>query len=160
MKKLSIVAGCACLALALGMLPALAAGDMPGADAAALWKYISQTSPYQKWGQFPDKKGMHASQSPHGANVQVFANQEALAAKQAPLPFGAIIVKDGMDQNQKLTSVVVMYKVKGYNPEAGDWFWANYKPDGTVGAAGKLAPCISCHSPKAANDYVFSHSFK
>ncbi|CAO0824900.1 hypothetical protein DFAR_990007 [Desulfarculales bacterium] len=36
MKKLRMVPGCAALALALGFLPALVAGDMPTADAQAL----------------------------------------------------------------------------------------------------------------------------
>jgi len=24
----------------------------------------------------------------------------------------------------------VMYKVEGYNPDAGDWFWVKYSPQG------------------------------
>jgi hypothetical protein len=159
MKKL-LVSGCALAVLALGLLPALAAGDMPGADAAALWKYITQTSPYKKWGQFPDKMGVQSSKAVHGTNVQIWANQPVLTAKQVPLPDGSIIVKEGMGDDKKANVVVVMYKIKGFNPEAGDWFWAKYDLDGKVGAAGKVAPCISCHGAKAANDYVAAHTFK
>jgi hypothetical protein len=144
----------------LGLLPALAAGDMPGADAAALWKYISQTSPYQKWGQFAELKGMRSSKAVHGTNVQIWANKPALEAKKAPLPDGSIIVKEGMGDDHKVNVVVVMYKVKGFNPEAGDWFWAKYDPDGKVGAGGKIQACISCHGGKTQNDYVLAHPFK
>ncbi len=160
MKKLILLAAGAALALALGLLPALAAGDMPAADATALWNYISKVSPYKQWGQFPDHKGMLASKSPHGAFTQIWASASALSAKKAPLPAGSIIVKEGMGQDKKVSSVVVMYKVKGFNPEAGDWFWALYDPDGTAKASGKVAACISCHSVKADNDYLAAHAIK
>ena len=160
MKKLSLLAGCALLALTLGLLPALAASPMPAADAAALWDYISKTSPYQKWGQYGDFKGMQASKAVHGSNVQVWANGPALEAKKAPLPEGSIIVKEGMGDDHKVNVVVVIYKVKGYNPQAGDWFWAKYEPSGKVGASGKVQGCISCHGGKASNDYVLAHIYK
>jgi LPXTG-motif cell wall-anchored protein len=44
-----------------------------------------------------------------------------------------------------------MYKVEGYNPEGGDWFWAKYQPDGSVDAAGKVASCAGCHLGIADN---------
>lgn len=160
MKKLILLAAGAALALALGLLPALAAGDMPAADATALWNYISKVSPYKQWGQFPDHKGMLASNSPHGAFTQIWASASALSAKKAPLPAGSIIVKEGMGQDKKVNVLVVMYKVKGFNPEAGDWFWAMYDPDGTAKASGKVAVCISCHSVKAANNYLAAHVIK
>ena len=31
-----------------------------------------------------------------------------------------------------------MYKVEGYNPAAGDWFWAEYGSDGSVRKAGRV----------------------
>lgn len=71
------------------------------------------------------------------------------------MPDGAIIVKEnyGPDQ-QKLVAVTPMYKVEGYNPDAGNWFWAKYAPDGSVQAAGKVDSCIECH--KTADDYRFT----
>jgi len=30
-----------------------------------------------------------------------------------------------------------MYKVAGYNPGAGDWFWAKYSPQGKADKFGK-----------------------
>jgi hypothetical protein len=46
-----------------------------------------------------------------------------------------------------------MYKVKDYNPDAGDWFWAKYGPTGEVMAAGKIDSCINCH--RKGKDYRF-----
>ena len=55
-----------------------------------------------------------------------------------------------------LLSELQMYKIKGYNPSAGDWFWAKYNPDGTVAAQGRVKACIDCHSAKKDNDYIFT----
>ncbi len=139
---------------------ASAAGKMPGADAAELWNYITKTSPYQKWGHWSDWKGVQPSKSPHGAFTAIYANKQALKAKKTPLPVGALVVKEGYTQDKKLDGLVVMYKVKGFNPEAGDWFWAFYSPDGQVKASGKPEPCIKCHQTAAANDYLAAHKFK
>lgn len=113
MKKLSVLALGAILALTLGLMPVLAAGDMPAADAQAVWDYITKTSPYQKWGQFSELKGIQPSKAVHGTKVQILANTPALGAKAVPLPEGSTIVKEGMGDDQKVTMVLVMYKVKG-----------------------------------------------
>jgi cytochrome c551/c552 len=49
-----------------------------------------------------------------------------------------------------------MRKEQGFAPQEGDWFWAKYKPDGTVEAAGQPAGCLSCHGAVRSNDYVFT----
>lgn len=66
-----------------------------------------------------------------------------------------------------LKSVTVMYKREGYDPENKDWFWAKYKPDGSLHTnpkdmklAGKVAKgmnkgCIACHKAADGGDYVF-----
>jgi hypothetical protein len=59
--------------------------------------------------------------------------------------------------DKNLQGCTVMYKINGYNPEAGDWFWVQYSaPNGYVVASGKVEACISCHSTRKDNDYVFS----
>jgi hypothetical protein len=70
------------------------------------------------------------------------------------LPDGAIIVKENYSADKKLGALTVMYKVKGYNPQAGDWFWVKYLPDGKVAVEGKVDACINCHASAKANDYV------
>ena len=63
-------------------------------------------------------------------------------------------------------AITAMYRSKGYNPEAGDWYWIKYNPDGTVAKAppemrsmplaGKPMGCIKCHGEGAAgNDFAF-----
>ena len=53
-----------------------------------------------------------------------------------------------------------MYKVKGYNPGAGDWFWALYDPQGRVKMEGKPQGCIGCHGAALKNDYVMAHTYQ
>ena len=61
-----------------------------------------------------------------------------------------------------------MYKIDGYAPGYGDWFWAKFLPDGTLdqnpngvalaGAvgAGGTGGCVPCHED-ADSDYVFEN---
>ncbi len=133
--------------------------EMPAADAGALWKFITETSPYSSWGFWPDHQGLQEGNAPHAPQHKVFVNKVGLASAHAPVSNGTIEVKENIGKDNKLKALTVMYKVKGYNPEAGDWFWVKYKPDGTVAKAGKPEGCISCHSSVADNDYILVHDF-
>ncbi len=74
------------------------------------------------------------------------------------------------DPKAFLKAVTIMVKRPGYDPEDKDWFWAKYKPDGTLHvnekgmklagkvAKGKPVGCISCHASASGNDLVFSHN--
>ncbi|MFQ5858819.1 MAG: cytochrome P460 family protein [Anaerolineae bacterium] len=162
MKRLAsgmLVAGVLMLGLALfGFLtggPVVAQGELPAADAQALWEYVTKTSPYTAWGTWPEDsfKGYLPSGAPHSKVVKIFVNDIGLSvASKFPgeMPEGTIIAKDNymgesVDSPGGLGAVTIMYKVKGYNPEGNDWFWAKIQPDGTVDAAGKPAGCIGCH---------------
>lgn len=69
-----------------------------------------------------------------------------------------------------LKAVTIMVKRPGFDPDDKDWFWAKYKPDGTiftndkgmklVGKVAKGMPvgCISCHASASGSDFVFSHN--
>lgn len=137
------------LAIAQGMFP-------DPSDPAAVWEYISKDSPYTEWGTWPQEefKGFLPSGAPHTKVVRIFVNDVALevAAKfPGEMPANSILVKENYKGETvanpgALDSITIMYKVPGYNPEGGDWFWAKYKPDGTADAAGKLAGCIGCHT--------------
>ncbi len=134
---------------------AAAQGELPAADAQALWTYLTETSPYTEWGTWPDEsfKGFLPSGAPHSKVVKIFVNDIGLSvASKFPgeMPEGTMIVKDNymgetVDDPGMLGAVTAMYKVKGFNPEGNDWFWAKIKPDGHVDAAGKPAGCIGCH---------------
>lgn len=153
-----LAAGLLILGLA-GPGPAAETG-MPGPDAAALWKHITQTDPYQKWGQWPDFAGVQESRSPHGPRVKVHVNRIGLAMTKPPAPYGMIEVKEALSEDGKLRNITVQYKVEpGYNPQGGDWFWVKYSPQGGVDASGKLGGCIRCHKGSDKNDYITAHFF-
>ena len=147
------------LAMAFIIAVSMAGEPMPGADAGALWKYITQTNPYQKWEFWPGHAGMYPGKSPHGAYLKLYANAPAIKAAKAglPMPEGAIIVKENYGKDQKtLMAVTPMYRIKDYNPAAGDWFWVKYGPDGKVLADGKPKGCISCHGVQKDRDWLFT----
>jgi len=132
--------------------------DLPPADGEQFWKYITETNPYLGWGFWPGHYGIYPGKSPHGAYLKVYANGIALKAarERKPMPYGAILVKENYGKNKKsLMAITPMYKIKGFNPEAGDWFWAKYGPDGKVFAAGKPKGCINCHGVQKSKDWIF-----
>ena len=134
--------------------------ELPAADAQALWKYITEVSPYQDWGFWEDHQDMQPGNAPHGPFHKVFINETLSKAEGVPAPYGSIQVKESYNKDKKKTALTVMYKVKGYNPEAGDWYWARYDFNGKAGPEGKVQGCIGCHAVKADNDYILVHSLK
>ena len=138
----------------------VAKAEMPGPDPAALWKYITQTSPYTQWKFWKDHRGMLKGRQPHGSFHKVYVNDRAFTSSSVPLQYGSIEVKENYNRAKKLMAITVMYKVKGYNPENGDWFWVKYSPDGMAKPYGKPRGCLGCHGAKADNDFVIVHDFK
>jgi hypothetical protein len=141
-------------------ISSLAFAEMPGPDAEALWRYISETSPYTSWGFWPDHQGLQEGDAPHAPLHKVFVNEPGLKSAHAPVNNGSIVVKENIGKDKQLKALTVMYKVKGYNPDAGDWFWVKYGKDGGVEKSGKPAGCIGCHSGAVDSDYIMVHSFE
>jgi len=159
--------------------------EFPKADASELWQHITEKSPYtvlkdDAWHFLPGWEGRKEGQSPHGAGIITYVNEIAYQAakkKQTTLPNHSIVVKEnyapaaeGNKQsalwpNAKLGAVTVMYKIDDYNPEAGNWYWVKYRPDGSVDTkgdmkiAGKVQSCIGCHARGSgeANDYLIGY---
>jgi len=137
----------------------LRAGDVPPADAAKVWSFITQTNPYLGWGFWPGYTEIYPGKSPHGKFLKLYANSLALKAARAgkPMPDGAIIVKENYGEDKKtLMAITPMYKVNGYNPEAGDWFWVKYEPNGKALKEGKVKGCIDCHRAQEAKGWLFT----
>jgi hypothetical protein len=133
------------------------AKKMPAADGKALWDYLKMEKYAKNWKMWPGKKAFYPGKEPHGALLTTYVNKiayDAIKGKKGQLPDGAIIVKENYSPDKKLGALTVMYKVKGYNPAAGDWFWVKYLPDGKVAVEGKVDACINCHASAKANDYV------
>ena len=133
---------------------------MPGADPNELWEYITKTSDYTKWDFWPDHKGMLPGRQPHGSQHKVYVNDTALNSSKVPLEYGSIQVKENYNKASELKAITVMYKVKGYNSEDGDWFWAKFTPSGQAKPFGKPNGCIGCHGARANNDFVIVHDIK
>ncbi len=131
----------------------------PEAEAEAVWKYITDTHPFETWPFWPDHQGTYNSKGPHAPKHKIYVNKQALDSKKPPLQNGSMVVKYNLSPADEVKAVTIMYKVKGYNPAAGDWFWAQYSPTGEVQEAGKPENCIACHSDKAGNDYILVHKF-
>lgn len=122
-----------------------------------LWTRIREEHDYRNYSYWPGHEGLQPGQAPHGPYHKVFVNPtlyNALPVEDKTVPDGGIIVKENYSADEQLASLTVMSKVEGYNPEAGNWFWAKYGPDGEVQAEGSPNGCISCHAGMKQNDYV------
>ena len=137
-----------------------AMAKMPGADTAELWDYITKTSPYTQWKFWDDHKGMSEGRAPHGPLHKVYVNDKAYNSSSVPLEYGAMEVKENYNKAKELKAITVMYKVKGYNPADGDWFWVKYSPEGMAKPYGKPKGCIGCHGTRANNDFVIVHDIE
>jgi hypothetical protein len=136
---------------------------MVEASGAALWDHIKKKDYTKGWKMWPGKTALYKGTEPHGTLLTTYVNgraYKAIEAKKGMLPYGSIIVKENYSPDKKLMALTVMYKVKGYNPQAGDWFWAKYTSDGKIEAEGKVEACINCHGKKKDNDYVFTAPLK
>lgn len=157
MKKFPIVV---CLLLAAVIFTACASKQkdteaIPQTDAAAVWKYITVTSPYTEWDNFKSTIGMIEAAPPHGPKAKVYANELANESIYKADNGSIIVMEDYEEDGTTLRAVTLMQKRTGYNPQAGDWFWAKFSPDGTVEEEGKIEKCIECHVSMAFDDYTF-----
>lgn len=131
------------------------------------WNWLQQVQ-YHNWAPGPGKPTKaYPGQSPHGKFLKTYLNRIA-AGNPKTLPDGSIIIKENFGPDGKtLMAITVMYKASGFNPEAGDWYWVKYTPDGRVARtppekgsmpiSGKFASCIDCHSGAEGNDFSFSN---
>lgn len=129
------------------------------------WEYLTSNA-YKNWAPAPGQNAdFYPGRSPHGDFLKMYLNRTAAAAPEE-LPNGSIIVKENYAADREtLAAITVMYRSKGYNADAGDWYWVKYNPDGTVATAatqngpqkimGKPNSCIECHGGAADDDFTF-----
>lgn len=137
--------------------PSTSALELSEINGAVLWKRISTEADYKTYSFWPDHEGIQPGQAPHGVYHKIYINKvlsEALPSGDRVLPEGAIIVKENLDSEKSLDAITVMVKVKNYNSDAGDWFWAKYTPEGEILAEGTPGGCIACHEGMDENDYI------
>ena len=165
----------------VSLLPALSfAGTAPFGDAksikeaADLWKTLESNSLV---GSNAIMSKPYKGVPPHGTILDTIEGKATVNGHT-----GTVIIKRnyggaGVDvakvyNNPKayLGAVTVMYKREsGYDLDNKDWFWAKYKPDGSLhlnpkkmqlaGRIAKGAPqgCIACHKAAPGGDYVFNN---
>ncbi len=125
---------------------------MPQADAQQLWQYITKDNPYKSWKNFPNQQGrfLQVKENPHGDWIAAYLNNEAYQSMLTPsnpfkMEYGSIIVKENYvlskgDPSPQpplisvpvvLSSLTVMYKIRGYQhvPGQEEWFWVMYACD-------------------------------
>lgn len=139
----------------------------PDTTGASLWAHMRRADFKRNWSTWPGKGKLYRGREPHGALLTTYLNglaYDALTNKAGRMPAGAIIVKENYAPDSTLAATTVMYKVPGYNPEAGDWYWVKFLADGKVDgngmAQGRVPMCIQCHGAQKSNDYLFTGSIK
>jgi hypothetical protein len=129
-----------------------------------LWNYLVR-SKYKNWAPVPGKSdAAYPGDSPHGAFLKMFLNRKAAGSPNS-LPDGSIVIKENYSPARELAAITVMYKTRGYNPKAGDWYWVKYNPDGSVASkstdkgmmrlSGRVGGCIDCHSAAEGDDFAY-----
>lgn len=124
----------------------------------ALWKRISQEAPFSRYSFWPGYEGMHEGSVPHGPFHKLYINDvllRALPVTNGQAPYGTLVVKDNYNRDQEPSAVYVMAKIRGFDPEHNDWYWARFNPDGSEAVGGKLSGCIECHLGAQKNDFIF-----
>ncbi len=133
--------------------------------AEALWKEMRG---YQSWSPYPGLAGFQDGKSPHGRYLKYYVNGIAIKNPSNPGD-GAILVKENFmaQNNEALAAVTVMKKIRGYDPDNGDWFWVKFDPQGNVmknpmgmSLAGRVMKgsdkgCIACHANAGGGDFLF-----
>jgi len=140
-----------------------AEGKVLAPEGKAVVGYLTKTVEYRSWPHWPGKGSLYQGQHPHGAFLTTYVNPEAakaISARAGTLPDGAMVVKENYSADKQLAAITVMYRVKGYNPEGGDWFYLKYAPDGSIDKEGKVAGCIGCHAAVRGNDWLFTGPVK
>lgn len=142
-------------------IPAETYVPFPGPYAESVYKYISVEDPYKKWKLWPEKGKLYQGKHPHGAYLTTYINDNARLSIKAgeKMSNGSLVVKENYTSEKKLDAVTVMYKIKGYNTDVGDWYWAKYDASGKALKSGKVDGCIKCHSQVKTNDYIFTGKF-
>ncbi|MBT8403550.1 MAG: cytochrome P460 family protein [Gemmatimonadetes bacterium] len=138
----------------------------PDTTGEALWAHMQGEDYRDTWDLWPGLEAFYAGNDPHGNLLTTYTNAiaaEALASGSMVMPEGAVIIKENYMPTRELAAITVMYKRAGYNPDHSDWFFAKYRPDGTLDAAptgmaleGRVPGCQSCHIGREPFDYLFS----
>ena len=128
------------------------------------WRYlVKKDAAYNTWEALEHEPPKDEVENPHGTVSRTYANE--VAAKDAEnLPFGSILVREDYDDKRKRQTISVLYRVKDYDKEHGNWYYLRFTETGAMmkspdskPLAGKVASCIECHAKASGKDFVFSN---
>jgi len=138
------------------------------------WDFLIGNN-YKQWSPTPNQgANFYSGKKPHGSLNKIYVNRIASGDING-LAQGSIIVLENYRSDRSLISISVMYRTRNYNPSGNDWYWVDFKPDGTVmksdsgpsdatavstGAgkmSGRAASCIACHQQAGGGDLCFSN---
>ncbi|MDB5342057.1 MAG: hypothetical protein JWP89_434 [Schlesneria sp.] len=131
---------------------------------SSFWSFLAKKdAAYNTWKVINRVKADDGIENPHSNISKTYVNKIA-ADDAANLPISSILVREDYDDNRKRQSVSVLYRIKDYDKEHGNWYWIKYQENGSVARdsddkviAGKVASCVACHSKANGNDFVFSN---
>ncbi len=109
--------------------PEIKPRDKPQDDLGLAEHLWNEMKNYRNWERFPgregDSDGFIKSSAPHGSYARIFVNK-----KDDLNGYGSIIVKENFNRKdiKGVLVITVMKKIENYNPDDGDWFWAEYNP--------------------------------
>ena len=128
------------------------------------WRYlVKKDAAYNTWKALEHEPPKDEVENPHSIVSRTYANDVA-TKDSVNLPLGSILVREDYDDKLKRQSVSVLYRVKDYDKEHGNWYYLRFTETGTVmkgqdskPLAGKVASCIACHAKAGGKDFVFSN---
>ena len=112
---------------------------------------------------------------PHGLLLENFYGSAVIDGHKGTLimktnygPEGVTVDQVLANPNRHLGAYTLMFQREaGYDPKNGDWFWAEYGPDGKLldalvnkPLAGRVGLCIDCHQAADGDDMMFMSSQK
>jgi len=167
--------GCQSAVRSMGMGPPMGSPE-DVSDSQNVWSALKKANLV---GPQAEKSKPYMGSPPHGAVLEILHQKItvnghtglAIVKRNYGGP-GVSINSVDADRAKYLKAVTVMYKREaGYDSEDKDWFWAKYKPDGSlhvkekmgmeIPLAGRVAKgmpegCISCHQGAPGGDFVFA----
>ena len=141
------------------------AEDSGDGFAEEMWLYLKHGPvAYDEWRAFPGKpEALQRGRSPHGSRIRLVANRKARMNSSSLIHGSMLLLENYNATGNRLTSITLMYRSEGYDPQHNDWFWAKYRPDGTLAkvngrpGAGRMSSCIECHKQAGGGDFVFAN---
>ncbi len=127
--------------------------------AEGIWAHLREADYQNSWRRWPGTEQLYTGVEPHGMLLTTYVNDlayDALTNGAATMPEGAIIVKENYMPDRTFAAVTTMYKVRGYNPDHQDWFFAKHDPQGVVDVFGRDPMCQACHSSAPGADYLYT----